>query len=133
MYTPKHQPAYSLSFDPPSFLHNPQQCTFGNPPHPQLSTILQAPVNAVLLACVPTNLRNFSMSYNVLLIHLLGDTPSPYIVGQVSDWLKPHVGDHCLHAALIICYLWNLSSIAFYWAAWSTYGKGGRPRYSQGE
>lgn len=41
----------------------------------------QAPVNAVLLDCVPTNLRNFSMSYNVLIIHLLG-TPAFFCVGN---------------------------------------------------
>lgn len=37
----------------------------------------QAPVNAVLLDCVSTNLRNFSMSYNVLIIHLLGVASHP--------------------------------------------------------
>lgn len=92
----------------------------------------QAPVNAVLLDCVPTSLRNFSMSFNVLIIHLLGDTPSPYLVGQLSDWLRPSHGASSLHAALVLCYLWLLFGVLFYFAAWQVQSRWGRPRLQYG-
>ena len=45
----------------------------------------QGPVNAVILNAVAASLRPFAVGASVLLIHLLGDVPSPMLVGSISD------------------------------------------------
>ncbi|MDA1263117.1 MAG: MFS transporter [Planctomycetota bacterium] len=45
----------------------------------------QGPVNAVILNSVSALLRPFAIGMSVLLIHLLGDVPSPWLVGKISD------------------------------------------------
>ena len=72
------------------------------------------------------------MSYCVLIIHLLGDTPSPYIVGLLTDWMKSSRGDYALHSALLLCYLWTVISIAFYSVAYVSYGRWVKPRLTYG-
>ncbi len=47
------------------------------------------PLNAALVGCVPANLRASSIAVNVLLIHMLGDAISPYLMGAISDALGP--------------------------------------------
>ena len=44
-----------------------------------------APINAVLLNCVPSGLRPRAFALSILCIHLLGDAISPAIVGKISD------------------------------------------------
>lgn len=63
---------------------------------------------------------------------LAGDTPSPYMVGQLSDWLRPVHGADCLHLALVLCYMWNLVGIVFYVVAWQFHGRWGKPRLMYG-
>ncbi|KAK9812393.1 hypothetical protein WJX73_007088 [Symbiochloris irregularis] len=48
---------------------------------------LQAPVNAVSLWSVPKALRPLAMSLSVVVIHLLGDVPSPALLGWLQDRL----------------------------------------------
>ncbi len=43
------------------------------------------PLNAALVACVPSSLRARSMAINVFFIHLLGDALSPTLIGLVSE------------------------------------------------
>ena len=43
------------------------------------------PLNAALVACVPSSLRARSMAVNVFFIHLLGDAFSPALIGEVSE------------------------------------------------
>ena len=45
----------------------------------------QGPVNAVILNSVSALLRPFAIGASVLLIHLLGDVPSPWLVGKIFD------------------------------------------------
>lgn len=45
----------------------------------------QGPVNAVILNSVSALLRPFAIGMSVLLIHLLGDVPSPWLVGKIFD------------------------------------------------
>ncbi len=45
----------------------------------------QGPVNAVILNAVSAQLRPFAIGASVLLIHLFGDVPSPWLVGIISD------------------------------------------------
>lgn len=46
------------------------------------------PVNAVSLACVDANDRSMAMSAMIFGIHLLGDLPSPVLVGQVMQTVR---------------------------------------------
>lgn len=43
------------------------------------------PINAAIVNCVPPTFRAFAMGLNVLLIHLLGDAPSPLLIGWVAE------------------------------------------------
>ena len=43
------------------------------------------PLNAVLLGCVPANIRATAMAVNIFFIHALGDSISPPIIGILSD------------------------------------------------
>ena len=52
--------------------------------------VLQAPSNAVVLWSVPPGLRPFAVSMSIVLTHLLGDVPSPPLLGAfqglVNNW-----------------------------------------------
>jgi uncharacterized membrane protein len=52
--------------------------------------VSQAPSNAVCMWSVPTSLRPFAMSMSVVAIHVLGDVPSPPLLGvlqgALQDW-----------------------------------------------
>ncbi len=50
------------------------------------------PVNAATLNAVPANLRATAMAGQLLVIHLLGDTTSPKIIGMLSDKFNLRVG-----------------------------------------
>jgi MFS family permease len=54
------------------------------------------PTNAINVNVVPPHIRAAGIAVNLFLIHLLGDIPSPYIIGAVSDWMRdpndPRVG-----------------------------------------
>lgn len=50
------------------------------------------PVNAATLNAVPSNLRATAMAGQLLVIHLLGDTTSPTIIGVISDHSNLRVG-----------------------------------------
>jgi fucose permease len=43
------------------------------------------PLNAVVVGCVPAEIRATAMAANILLIHALGDALSPPIIGALSD------------------------------------------------
>ena len=51
---------------------------------------MQAPSNAVVLWSVPPGLRPFAVSMSIVLTHLLGDVPSPPLLGAfqglVDNW-----------------------------------------------
>jgi len=44
-----------------------------------------APLNAVLVNVVPATMRSSAVAVNVLVIHMLGDAISPWLIGKVSD------------------------------------------------
>ncbi|KAF0700129.1 Aste57867_9317 [Aphanomyces stellatus] len=46
---------------------------------------------AVLL-CVPLSRRNFAVGISTLLVHVLGDVPSPILLGMLKDVYAPHCG-----------------------------------------
>ena len=43
------------------------------------------PVNTLILDTVPAHLRASAMAGSIFMIHLLGDLPSPKIVGMIAD------------------------------------------------
>ena len=43
------------------------------------------PLNAAIINAVPAAVRSTAIAFELLLIHLLGDTPSPRLIGMVSD------------------------------------------------
>ena len=43
------------------------------------------PLNAAIINAVPASVRSTAIAFELLLIHLLGDTPSPKIIGMISD------------------------------------------------
>ncbi|KAK9814346.1 hypothetical protein WJX72_004257 [[Myrmecia] bisecta] len=69
---------------------------------------IQAPMNAVALWCVPTRLRPFAMSVLIVVIHCLGDVPSPPAAG----WLQDHI--HNWRLTMSICSLMLLASVAVF-------------------
>ncbi len=50
------------------------------------------PLNAVVLGCVPAQIRATAMAVNIFFIHVLGDAISPAIIGAVSDRTSLHTG-----------------------------------------
>ncbi len=50
------------------------------------------PLNAVVLGCVPAQIRATAMAVNIFFIHVLGDAISPTIIGAVSDRTNLHSG-----------------------------------------
>jgi MFS transporter, Spinster family, sphingosine-1-phosphate transporter len=43
------------------------------------------PLNAAIINAVPASVRSSAIAVELLLIHALGDTPSPKLIGMVSD------------------------------------------------
>jgi predicted MFS family arabinose efflux permease len=43
------------------------------------------PANTVLVDCVPAAMRTMGFAVSILVMHVLGDAVSPYIIGAVSD------------------------------------------------
>jgi MFS family permease len=99
------------------------------------------PVNAVSLACVQPHDRSMAMSMNILVIHLLGDLPSPVLVGQAMQTVRllyypgrdpdtgrlRHEGDQWVITALCTV----MFVCAAYWGASAIlYAKLFRPRRS---
>jgi len=43
------------------------------------------PLNAVIVSVSPVALRSTAVAANIVIIHILGDAPSPFLIGWVSD------------------------------------------------
>ncbi|MFZ9688279.1 MAG: spinster family MFS transporter [Phycisphaerales bacterium] len=50
-----------------------------------LAFVSQAPINAAILNSVGSGARAFAVGMSTFAIHVLGDVPSPWLVGRVSD------------------------------------------------
>jgi hypothetical protein len=44
------------------------------------------PANAVLVSVVMPEIRATAIALSIFVFHLLGDVPSPILIGRVSDW-----------------------------------------------
>ncbi|MCI0658822.1 MAG: hypothetical protein L0170_17355, partial [Acidobacteria bacterium] len=43
-------------------------------------------LNAVIVSVSPVPLRSTAVAANIVIIHILGDVPSPYLIGKVADF-----------------------------------------------
>ena len=55
------------------------------------------PANAVLVSVVVPEIRATAIALSIFAFHLLGDVPSPILIGRVSDWTGS------LETALLLC------------------------------
>ena len=60
-----------------------------------------SPVNGVLLWCVPAEVRTLSMALSVVGIHVLGDVPSPVVVGAMLERFQ----DEAFVMQLVSCWI----------------------------
>ncbi len=80
----------------------------------------QGPVNTVIINAVDATLRPFAIGTSVLLIHLFGDVPSPWIIGKISDSLHAAEGDAGMIVALaLIPVAMALSAAIWFWGSLS--------------
>lgn len=70
------------------------------------------PANAVLVSVVLPEVRATAIALSIFAFHLLGDVPSPILIGRVSDW----TGD-LGQALLLTCAAMALSGIFYLWGA----------------
>jgi sugar phosphate permease len=62
------------------------------------------PVNAAIVNLVSPLERASAAALTMIVIHLLGDVPSPILIGSVSDHLEPRLGEAAAlgHAVLMV-------------------------------
>ena len=72
-----------------------------------LMSVYHGPVTAVLHEVVPKNMRATAFALYLLVIHILGDTPAPAVIGVISDRSSLRFGLE-LNAILVL-----LSGLAF--------------------
>ncbi len=78
------------------------------------------PVNAAIVNAVAPAERASAVALSILAIHLLGDVPSPFLIGVLSDWAS--LG----RAVLIVPAAVLVSGLVWTWAAWKG-ERAGRP------
>ena len=69
-----------------------------------------APINAALLSVAPPDLRSLAMAMSILIMHLLGDLPSPFLLGIVTELC----GDVRLSLLMLLSWLgWTVTLWSF--------------------
>ncbi len=81
-----------------------------------LFSVALAPINGVILRVVPHDLRAFAVSLMLFTIHLLGDFPSPVVVGWIADSL---ISESCdafcgLRNAMLILMCYVILAVVFW-------------------
>jgi hypothetical protein len=84
----------------------------------------QAPVVAVQMWCVPQSLRALGVSLMTSSIHLLGDVPSPPLLGllqtRLSQGLPPHEAAQKWRVSMsLVSLLLAVSGVFFIWACFA--------------
>jgi hypothetical protein len=59
-------------------------------------------LNAVIVSVSPPRLRSTAVAANIVIIHILGDAPSPFLIGWVSDISSLQVGIQLAVAAMLV-------------------------------
>jgi hypothetical protein len=60
------------------------------------------PLNAVIVSVSPPRLRSTAVAANIVIIHILGDAPSPFLIGYVSDLSSLQEGIQLAVAAMLV-------------------------------
>jgi len=66
------------------------------------------PANAVIVSVVLPEIRATAIAFSIFAFHLMGDVPSPILIGRVSDWTGS------LERALLLCTVAMAASGVFY-------------------
>jgi sugar phosphate permease len=70
-----------------------------------------APINSKLIAIVPPEMRAAAMALCIFVIHLLGDVPSPTLIGWISDRSSIQQGVLVIPAAVVVSgAIWMLAA-----------------------
>jgi sugar phosphate permease len=59
-------------------------------------------LNAAIVSVSPPSLRSTAVAANIVIIHILGDAPSPFLIGWVSDLSSLQVGIQLAVAAMLV-------------------------------
>jgi MFS transporter, Spinster family, sphingosine-1-phosphate transporter len=59
-------------------------------------------LNAVIVSVSPPHLRSTAVAANIVIIHILGDAPSPFLIGWVSDLSSLQIGIQVAAAAMLL-------------------------------
>jgi MFS family permease len=71
-----------------------------------------APINSKLIAIVPPEMRAAAMALCIFTIHLLGDVPSPTLIGWISDRSSIQQGVLVIPAAVVVSgAIWMLAAL----------------------
>ena len=71
-----------------------------------------APINSKLIAMVPPGMRAAAMALCIFTIHLLGDVPSPTLIGWISDRSSIQQGVLVIPAAVVVSgAIWMLAAL----------------------
>jgi MFS transporter, Spinster family, sphingosine-1-phosphate transporter len=71
-----------------------------------------SPINAVIVSGVPPAARAAAMAASILTIHVLGDVPSPWIIGRLSDAISLNRAVLIIPAATLVSGLiWTYAAI----------------------
>ena len=71
-----------------------------------------APINTKLIAMVPPGMRAAAMALCIFTIHLLGDVPSPTLIGWISDRSSIQQGVLVIPAAVVVSgAIWMLAAM----------------------
>jgi len=68
---------------------------------------ITSPINTLCLSVVEPENRSFSITMQIFVIHLLGDFPSPFLIGAIADHSSLRVG-------MVFGSLWMLFAIFFF-------------------
>jgi MFS family permease len=84
------------------------------------------PVNSAVVSEVPAGMRASAMALCIFTIHILGDVPSPPIIGAISDARSLQLAVMLIPAAVLV------GGMIWCWAAWSTRSPAVQPTVERG-
>jgi MFS family permease len=70
------------------------------------------PINSVIVNAVAPDMRATAVAVSIFMIHIVGDVPSPTLVGKISDWLSLDLAVLMLPVAAVI------GGLVWTYAAW---------------
>jgi len=71
----------------------------------------QSPANVVAMESVPPVLRPLAIAFSTIAVHVLGDVPSPPILGAIQVYVGTPTRDTCLSSRFFRLWLWALAPI----------------------